>query len=142
MLVPWPGLSFGLYIVSAAAVLGLTVACWRRPDACLLPLRYSALLLASVLVAPHLTVYDLVILAPAFLLLADWLVDQPAHALDPLVGNSSLPRVHASAAGTVHSMDTRSTFGDCDGGHVCLDLEHLARRHRRATSAGELRQHH
>jgi len=32
--------------------------------------------LASVLVAPHLTVYDLVILAPAFILLADWLVEQ------------------------------------------------------------------
>jgi hypothetical protein len=30
-----------------------------------------------VLVAPHLTVYDLVILAPAFILLADWLVGQP-----------------------------------------------------------------
>jgi len=42
-----------------------------------LSLRYSALLLASVLLAPHLTVYDLVILAPAFILLADWLVAQP-----------------------------------------------------------------
>jgi hypothetical protein len=30
------------------------------------------LLLAPMLVSPHLTVYDLVILAPAFLLLADW----------------------------------------------------------------------
>lgn len=76
MLVPWPGLSFGLYVVSAAAVLGLTVACWRRREDVLLPLRYSALLFASVLVSPHLTVYDLVILAPAFILLADWLVDQ------------------------------------------------------------------
>jgi hypothetical protein len=35
-------------------------------------LRFSALLLATALVSPHLTVYDLVILAPAFLLLADW----------------------------------------------------------------------
>jgi hypothetical protein len=34
-----------------------------------------------VLVAPHLTVYDLVILAPAFILLADWLVGQPLTAL-------------------------------------------------------------
>jgi hypothetical protein len=31
---------------------------------------------ATVLVAPHLTVYELVILAPAFLLLADWLIGQ------------------------------------------------------------------
>jgi hypothetical protein len=29
-----------------------------------------------VLVAPHLTVYDLVILAPALILLADWLIAQ------------------------------------------------------------------
>lgn len=77
MLLPWPGLSFGLYILSAAAVLGLTIACWRRANDVSLPLRYSVLLLASVLVAPHLTVYDLAILAPAFLLLADWLVAQP-----------------------------------------------------------------
>ncbi len=75
MLVPWPGISFGLYVLSAAAVVGVTVALWKWGQAAL-PLRYSALLLASVLVAPHLTVYDLVILAPAFILLADWLVDQ------------------------------------------------------------------
>ena len=31
-------------------------------------------MLATVLVAPHLTVYDLLILAPAFLLMADWAV--------------------------------------------------------------------
>ena len=31
--------------------------------------------LATVLVAPHLTVYDLVILAPAFLWIADWLAN-------------------------------------------------------------------
>jgi hypothetical protein len=40
-------------------------------------LRYSSLLLSTVLLAPHLTVYDLVILAPAFLLLSDWIVVQP-----------------------------------------------------------------
>jgi len=77
MLVPWPVLSFSLYVVSAAMVLGLTIACWKRVHGVPLPLRYSALLLASVLVAPHLTVYDLVVLTPAFILLADWLVGQP-----------------------------------------------------------------
>ncbi|HME37026.1 MAG TPA: glycosyltransferase family 87 protein [Candidatus Sulfotelmatobacter sp.] len=77
MLVPWPALSLALYVLSAAAVLGLTIACWKRSTVSL-PLRYSALLLASVLVAPHLTVYDLVILAPAFLLLADWLLGEPS----------------------------------------------------------------
>jgi len=77
MLVPRPALSLALYTLSAAIVLGLTIACWRRSPTVPLSLRYSALLLASVLLAPHLTVYDLVILAPAFILLADWLVAQP-----------------------------------------------------------------
>jgi hypothetical protein len=76
MLVPWPAISLGLYGISAAAVLGLTIACWKRSSAVPLAVRYSILLLASVLVAPHLTVYDLVILAPAFILLADWVVGQ------------------------------------------------------------------
>jgi len=75
MLVPWPSASFALYIISAIVVSGLTVACWRSRLP--LSLRYSALLLSTVLLAPHLTVYDLVILAPAFLLLSDWLVGQP-----------------------------------------------------------------
>jgi alpha-1,2-mannosyltransferase len=86
MLLPWPGLSFGLYVVSAAFVLALTIACWKRSAAVPLSLRFSLLLLASVLVAPHLTVYDLVILAPAFLLLADWIVGQPLTPLTRRLG--------------------------------------------------------
>ena len=78
MLVPWPLASFALYLITAGAVAALTVICWRSPLH--LSLRYSALLLATVLLAPHLTVYDLVILAPAFLLLADWTL---THARDP-----------------------------------------------------------
>jgi len=74
MLVPWAGISFTLYVISAVIVLGLAIACWKRFPAAPLALRYSALLLATALVAPHLTVYDLVIVAPAFLLLADWLI--------------------------------------------------------------------
>ncbi|MGP0019461.1 MAG: glycosyltransferase family 87 protein [Candidatus Sulfotelmatobacter sp.] len=77
MLMPWPALALALYILSAALVLGLTIACWKRGPAVPLALRYSTLLLATVLVAPHLTVYDLAILAPAFILLADWLVGEP-----------------------------------------------------------------
>ena len=87
MLVPWPALSLALYFLSAAAVLGLTIACWKRSPTVPLSLRYSVLLLASVLVAPHLTVYDLVILAPAFILLADWLVGQPLTASTRWLGS-------------------------------------------------------
>lgn len=70
MLLPWPQVSFWLYVGSAIGVLYLTFLCWKSQSS--LSLRFSALLLATVLVSPHLTVYDLVILAPAFLLLADW----------------------------------------------------------------------
>jgi hypothetical protein len=71
-------LAFGLYLVTAIAVLGITAVYWKSPAP--LSLRYSVLLLATVLVSPHLTVYDLLILAPAFLLTADWLM---AHKEDP-----------------------------------------------------------
>jgi len=72
MLVPWSRVSLGLYVISAVVVIGWTIAIWRRQQS--LSLKYSALLLATVLVSPHLTVYDLVILAPAILLLTDWLI--------------------------------------------------------------------
>jgi alpha-1,2-mannosyltransferase len=74
MLIPTPAASLALYVATALLLSALTVACWRSRLS--LSLRYSALLLATVLLAPHLTVYDLVILAPAFLLLSDWIVSQ------------------------------------------------------------------
>lgn len=80
MLVPWTPASTFLYAVSALAVIFLVSDLWRKGDRIPLSLRYSALLLATVLISPHLTVYDLVILAPAILLLTDWaLADAPCH---------------------------------------------------------------
>lgn len=78
MLVPWSSASFTLYVITALLISALTVACWRSRMP--LSLRYSALLLSTVLLAPHLTVYDLVILAPAFLLVSDWIVTQSDNA--------------------------------------------------------------
>jgi|SRR5580704_6890668 hypothetical protein len=75
MLLPWPRLALALYVVTALLTLAVAARCWQSSLS--LSLRYSALLLATVLVAPHLTVYDLVILAPAFLLLANWIAIQP-----------------------------------------------------------------
>lgn len=77
MLIPSPPVSLALYLTTALLISALTVACWRTHLS--LSLRYPALLLATVLLAPHLTVYDLVILAPAFLLLSDWIVSQAEH---------------------------------------------------------------
>lgn len=69
LLLPGTSASFALYLVSAFIVCVLLVFCWGSQLS--LSLRFSGLLLASVLLSPHLTVYDLVILAPAFLLLSD-----------------------------------------------------------------------
>jgi hypothetical protein len=69
LLLPWPHAAFGLYLITSLIALAITVKLWRREPS--LQIRFAGLLLATVLVAPHLTVYDLVILAPAFLFLAN-----------------------------------------------------------------------
>lgn len=75
MLIPSSTVALALYAISAVCVVLFTISIWRQTSA---PpgVRYSSLLLATVLIAPHLTVYDLVILAPAFLLTADWLMTE------------------------------------------------------------------
>jgi hypothetical protein len=49
-------------------VLALTVRLWRTSVP--LGIRYSGLILATLLVSPHVGVYELVLLAPAFILTA------------------------------------------------------------------------
>jgi alpha-1,2-mannosyltransferase len=83
MLIPWPWASLTLGILSALLVSVLAIACWRSRLP--LSLRFSALLLSTVLLAPHLTVYDLVILAPAFLLFSDWVAAQPSYPAAPML---------------------------------------------------------
>ncbi len=70
MLVPQPKIALGLYLACAIAVLVIASQTWK--SAAPLELRYSSLLLATALVAPHLTIYDLVILAPLFMLIVEW----------------------------------------------------------------------
>src|SRR5262249_14580192 len=73
LLVPWAQLSSVLYGISMFVTVVLTAWLWRRGVR--MEVRYSAVVLASVLVAPHLTVYDLTVLAPALLLLGNWAVE-------------------------------------------------------------------
>ncbi|PYX87717.1 MAG: hypothetical protein DMG68_10855 [Acidobacteria bacterium] len=80
--IPSPTVAFAAYVLTGTAVLVFTVIIWRRSNLSL-TLKFPALLIATVLVAPHLTVYDLVILAPAFLLLADWTIDHPVDPFSP-----------------------------------------------------------
>ncbi|MGA9527389.1 MAG: glycosyltransferase family 87 protein [Terriglobales bacterium] len=76
LLLPWPGAAFALYVLTATAAIAFAIATWRGPAK--LEVRFAIMLLATALVAPHLTVYDLVILAPGLLWIADWLSTSPA----------------------------------------------------------------
>lgn len=81
LLIPWRTLETALYLISAAIMLTIGITCWRR--AADLPIRYAALLVSTVLVAPHLWIYDLVILAPALLLLGNWALGHPNAVATP-----------------------------------------------------------
>ena len=73
MILPWPTTAEASYAISAFFVLAMAIGSWKSYGP--LALRFSSLLVATVLVSPHLYVYDLLILAPMFLLLADWLAN-------------------------------------------------------------------
>lgn len=77
LLVPWRPLALVLYVLSAAWVLWRTVGVWQSPVS--LARRFAVLLLATVLVSPHVFVYDLVILAPALMILGDWALQHRTH---------------------------------------------------------------
>jgi len=78
LLIPWPHAVLVLYTLSALAVIGIAAAVWRSSSS--LSLRFSALILAAVLVNPHIYIYDLLVLAPVLLLLVHWIVNNPHHA--------------------------------------------------------------
>jgi alpha-1,2-mannosyltransferase len=80
LLVPGPVAKIA-WAASALVALVLTLQIWRSPLP--LSLRYAALLVATALVNPHQYMYDLVILAPAWLLLADASLERPAPRWAP-----------------------------------------------------------
>lgn len=81
ILIPWhPGV-WALYLTSSVAVIALATAIWKSSSP--LHLRFAALSLAAVLVNPHIYIYDLLAIAPVFLLLVDWSLANPHHAAKP-----------------------------------------------------------
>lgn len=70
LLIPWPQAAFILYAASSLAAIAIAAAIWKSSAP--VAIRFSGLILAAVLVNPHLFIYDLLALAPALLLLADW----------------------------------------------------------------------
>jgi hypothetical protein len=83
LLCRWPRIAGAGYMLSTVVVVALAFRAWRSAHS--LEVRFAALLLATVLVAPHLTIYDLIILAPVFLLLANWVAYQSAPAVRVLL---------------------------------------------------------
>ena len=77
LLIPSTPIALALYILCSIMTVILAAAVWKSSAP--LSLRFSALTLAAVLVSPHLFVYDLLVLAPAILLLADWTLTNPHH---------------------------------------------------------------
>jgi alpha-1,2-mannosyltransferase len=77
LLIPWPRGAWILYLLSSLMVIGMAAAVWKSSS--LPAFRFSALVLAAVLVNPHIYIYDLLALVPVLLLLADWAIN---HAQD------------------------------------------------------------
>ena len=77
LLIPSPAVVWMLYFATSILVIVLAVVIWRSSP--FLSLRFSALLLAAVLVNPHLYIYDLLALTPALLLMADWTATHFQH---------------------------------------------------------------
>jgi alpha-1,2-mannosyltransferase len=83
LLIPWPRGVWVLYLVSSFIVIGVAGAIWKSSSS--LHVRFSALVFASVLVNPHIYIYDLLALAPALLVLTDWTLTNANHAATPLL---------------------------------------------------------
>jgi hypothetical protein len=74
-LVPSEMVAGGLYTVAAVVTLVVTARIWRSDER--FELRFSAVVLAMILISPHAFEYDLILLAPVYFLLANWIADSP-----------------------------------------------------------------
>jgi len=81
LLIPSPAIAFALYVLSSICVVWLASQVWKSQSPA--ALQFSALTLAAALVNPHLFVYDLLFLVPAFLLLTDWSLKNSQHPAKP-----------------------------------------------------------
>ena len=134
LLAPAP-LARAAWAAGAAAALWLAYRVWRSD----LPLgaRYAALLLATALVNPHQYMYDLVVLAPAGLLLADVALARPPLPGTPwlrvlLYAGFVLPAFGPLAEHTHLQLSVPALFG------LLAVLGHQATRGRRETADGRL----
>ena len=73
VLLPWPDVALGLYLVTAAVFVAIAAVSWKTVAP--LELRFSILLFCLLLVDPHVNAYDLVMTAPAFILTTGWALE-------------------------------------------------------------------
>jgi hypothetical protein len=75
LFVPSETAAFALYGAAALAVVLVASGIWRARAP--LEIQYSAVVLALVLISPHVGTYDLVLLVPVYFLMANWLARSP-----------------------------------------------------------------
>ncbi len=71
LFVPSEPSAFALYGAAALATIIVASRIWRGRAP--LEIRYSAVVLALILISPHVGAYDLILLAPVYFLMANWL---------------------------------------------------------------------
>jgi hypothetical protein len=80
--VPWPPLALAAYAIAALAALVAAGHLWRSDAR--FEVRASAIVLAFVLITPHVFEYDLLVLTPVFFLLANAEAASVAPARSPV----------------------------------------------------------
>ena len=76
-------IAFAAYVIASLGTLAAALVCWRRRGP--LAVRYSVFVIATILVDPHMYVYDFLLLTPALLLLWDWLLGQSTRPVGDLL---------------------------------------------------------
>jgi hypothetical protein len=138
VLVPDGQIAVALYLIAAAAVAIMAARAWRTRAA--FDVRFSAVLLAIVLASPHTGSYDLIMLGPVFLLLANWLVQceqrrwvsrlvpmlAAAFVAPLLTGSPALVRLQLSVSATIAVLMV--LWWICDSEHSAAGSPEFAER--------------
>jgi hypothetical protein len=73
VLVPWQPVSAALYVATGLATTLVAAHVWGRHPS--LAVRFAAVVLAIVLISPHVFPYDLILLLPIYFLLGNWMAE-------------------------------------------------------------------
>jgi hypothetical protein len=92
LLIPFEPAALLVYGAAAVVVLLIAARIWRSASA--IELRFPAVVIAAILICPHVNAYDLILLAPVALMLTAWLLDAaegagPTRALATCLGIAS-----------------------------------------------------